>query len=70
MSDFEMDRIIGEQMGQLEHLAHENKRLRDFIESITDATGPYPELNGKPIIRAAYKALQELNAPKQTTGEK
>ena len=41
-------------------LKAENKRLRDFIESITDATGPYPELNGKPIVSAAYKSLQKL----------
>lgn len=35
--------------------------LKDFVESIVDANGPYKELNGKPIIAAAYAALQAAN---------
>lgn len=39
----------------------ENQRLRDFVDSITDALGPYPDLNGHPIVRAAYEALRSQN---------
>ena len=38
-------------------LEDENKRLRDFIETITDATGPYPDLDRHPIVHDAWRVL-------------
>lgn len=32
-------------------------RLRQFVESIVDANGPYPSLNGHQIVRDAYVVL-------------
>jgi hypothetical protein len=37
-------------------------RLRTFIESIVNANGPYPELNGTQIIVDAYAALNPVAA--------
>ena len=37
-------------------------RLRAFVESIVDASGPYPSLNGSQIIEDAYATL----APQDT----
>lgn len=49
--------------------AAEIKRLRaalaiatSFIDDITDATGPYPELNGTPIVGRAYRTLADMRA--------
>ena len=39
---------------------HELTRLRSFVESIVDANGPYPELNGTQIVADAYAALNPV----------
>lgn len=36
------------------------QKLIDFIESITDATGPYRDLDGHQIVADAYKVLAAL----------
>lgn len=31
-----------------------------FLESITDAEGPYPEINGTAVVYDAFKALRKM----------
>lgn len=45
---------------ELSRLRTENQRLRAFVASIVDANGPYPELNGKQIVRDAYATLNPV----------
>ncbi|MFY8215132.1 MAG: hypothetical protein ACOVMP_00850, partial [Chthoniobacterales bacterium] len=47
-------------------MCDEIKRLRAFVESIVDANGPYPSLNGHRIVRDAYAALNPVNTPIQS----
>ena len=46
-----------ERREQLSGSREANHELVAFIERITDATGPYQDLNGHPIVRDAYAAL-------------
>lgn len=39
-------------------LAGRAARLTAFVESITDATGPYPDLNEHRIVADAYAVLR------------
>jgi hypothetical protein len=45
---------------ELSRLRAENMRFRAFVESIVDANGPYPSLNGHPVITDAYAALNPV----------
>lgn len=45
---------------ELSRLRAENMRLRKFVESIVNASGPYPSLNGHQIIVDAYAALNPV----------
>jgi hypothetical protein len=64
------DEVIEGLLEAQRKLEAENRRLVDFIESITDANGAYTELNGASIVFDAYKVLQQPDVPQTpTTGD-
>lgn len=53
---------MSKEQPEMARMTSHNSKMRGFIESIVDASGPYPELNGTQIVMDAYKALNPIQS--------